>query len=325
LIGREKKGDEYFNLLIQHAKNTDAALLKNAQHILAVTPYNPKGIDLLRKITEASPIYTHALKSFSLNLEPKEYFEKFNQPIEKESIDNKLLLKDTEMLNRSMYHNIKNEVSILTEIIHDSIGDTQDETLLEMREQIQIIFQGIEERRKLEEIKVEEIPTDNYDAIIAIISDTAHDLVDFVNNELAIMHEDVLFVLSDSSENDPHREGFDELKEQVEITQNALNDLKHVNEGIKIKYKYLKVKVLFKKWQNKPKFGNATISLEIENSELKICVDGEKIKSFLSELVENSRKHNAKQADLQIRMAAKIVSSLDEKQNNAGAWKIPED
>jgi K+-sensing histidine kinase KdpD len=139
------------------------------------------------------------------------------------------------------------------------------------------------------------------------------------------MHEDVLFVLSDLSENDPHREGFDELKEQVEITQNALNDLKHVNEGIKIKYKYLKVKVLFKKWQNKPKFGNATISLEIENSELKICVDGEKIKSFLSELVENSRKHNAKQADLQIRMAAKIVSSLDEKQNNAGAWKIPED
>ncbi len=158
MIGREKKGDEYFNLLIQHAKNTDAALRKNAQHILAVTPYNPKGIDLLRKITEASPIYTHALKSLSLNLEPKEYFEKFNQPIEKESIDNKLLLKDTEMLNRSMYHNIKNEVSILTEIIHDSIGDTQDEMLLEMREQIQIIFQGIEERRKLEEIKVEEIP-----------------------------------------------------------------------------------------------------------------------------------------------------------------------
>jgi signal transduction histidine kinase len=323
LIGQEKKGDDYFNLLIQHAKNTDAALLKNAQHILAVTPYNPKGIDLLRKITETSPIYTQALKAFSLNLEPKEYFEMFNQqPIEEEEpIDNQLLLKDTEMLNRTMYHNIKNEISLLKEIIHDISANTQDETLLGMRTHINQIFKGIEKQRKLEETKIKDIPTDNYDAIITIISDTAHDIVDFVNNELAIMREDIEFALSDLSENDPCREGLHDLKQQRKVTQNALNNLKSVNEGIKIKLKYLKVKELFEKWQNNPKLGNATISVEIENPELEICVDGEKIKSFLNELVENSKKHNANKADLQIRMAAKIVSSLDEGQHMPGHKK----
>jgi Tfp pilus assembly protein PilF/anti-sigma regulatory factor (Ser/Thr protein kinase) len=318
LIGREKKGDEYFNLLIQHAKNMDVALLKNAQHILAVTPYNPKGIDLLIKITEASPIYTQALKALTLNLEPKAYFEMFNQPIEEEPIDNSLketVLKDTEMLNRSMYHNIKNEVSILTEIIHGIIAHTQDEMLLEMRDQIQTIFQEIEKRRHLEETKVKEIPADNYDAIIAIISETAHHIVDFVNNELAILQEDIISALRKLSEDDPRREGFNELKEQVEITQNALNNLKSVNEGINIQYKPLKINELFKKWQNNPKLGNATISVEIENPELEIDVDGEKIKSFLSELVENSLKHNTKKADLQIRMASKVVNSLDEGQS----------
>ena len=308
LTKQEKKGNEYFDLLIKNARSFNVGRLESAKHIFTLKPYSQKGIDLLKEITEDSPSYTQALKMLSSNLAPKEYFEMFNQPTEAEPIDNPL--QDTEMLNRSMYHKIKNEVSLLTEIVHEMIADTQDEMLAEIRTRIKKIFEGIQTRRQLEESKVKQIPTDNYETIITIISETAHDIVDFVNNELAIIQEDVLFALSELTANDPRRHGLNDLQKQLNVTQAALNDLKSVNAGIKIKSNHLQVKELFATWRDNPKLSNATISVDMQNPELELYLDKQKVKSILSELVENSLKYNANQADLQINMTAKEVSSI---------------
>lgn len=95
------------------------------------------------------------------------------------------------------------------------------------------------------------------------------------------------------------------------MTRAALNALKSINEGIYIEYTRFPVKHLFAKWAKNAKIKHATISLEIENGDSEFKGDFDAIKSFLSELVENSLRHNpnleadAAQADLSIRITSK--------------------
>ena len=303
LTKQEANGKKYFDWVIKNARDADVGRLQAAMHILAIQPYSHKAIDLLREIIETSPNHTQALRMLSLNLDPKGYFELFNTPTQ-DSTDKPL--QDTEMLNRTLYHKIKNEVSILKEIAHEIIADTetQDEILSEIIRHIEMIFDGIQTRRHQEEAKVQQIPANDYEEIIAIIAQTAHDIVDFVNNELVIIQMDVDEALFDVTENEPRYQGLNELQAQLTVTQAALDDLKSVNEGLKIKNNYLQINALFETWQNNPKLRNATISLDIQEPESEWYLDKQKIKSFLSELIDNSLKHNANQADLKIQFTA---------------------
>ena len=52
LTRQTKEGNQYFDLVIKHAKRSDAERLETAKHILALKPYSPKGINLLKEITE---------------------------------------------------------------------------------------------------------------------------------------------------------------------------------------------------------------------------------------------------------------------------------
>ncbi len=97
---------------------------------------------------------------------------------------------------------------------------------------------------------------------------------------------------------------------QIEYTESALNDLKSVNKGITIHYKPFKVKELFENWKNTPKLQNATLFFDIQNSESVFTGDEQKIKSFLSELIENSLKNNPVQPDLEIRISSEDVNRL---------------
>jgi len=127
LIKQSKPANEYFELAIKNSKQADVTKLRAANHFLAIKPYSQEAIEILKEIHQNSPSYAQARKMLSLNLAPKEYFEMFNQPTQN-------ALKDTEMLNRAMYHKIQNEISILKEIVHEIIADTesQDEMLLDI-------------------------------------------------------------------------------------------------------------------------------------------------------------------------------------------------
>jgi tetratricopeptide (TPR) repeat protein len=298
--GQQAKSNQHIDLAIQNAPEADIGRLQAAKRLFSVEHYNEHAIKRLTEITAASPLYLQAKHLLLPNLGPKELFEMFNQQTEKQ-------FKDTAMLNRSIYHKIQNEVSILKEIVYEIIANTHTDNILSnMLNQIEQMLDGIKSKRNnLEQTKIKQIPTEDYDALIATISQTAHDIVDYANNQLSILSEDIWEALDDLEDpTAPRYQGLEELQAQVKNTQEALDDLKSVNEGIKPKYTRFKVKDLFETWQNNPKLRNATIRLNIQNPETELYGDEPKIKSFLNELVENSLNHNPEQADLQIHINA---------------------
>ncbi|MCP4347434.1 MAG: tetratricopeptide repeat protein [Desulfobacterales bacterium] len=303
LINSSTQGNKYFELAIEHSEDKDAQRIRVAQHIFSVNPYSQDGIDILREITETSPDYSEAFNMLSLNLSPKEYWQMFNTRSDAAS------LRDNEMLNRAIYHKIKNEISILKDIVYEIISDYQgtDSIFSGIIGSINSVFRGIEQRRNKEKEQVKEFPNDDYERIIKIISDTAHDINDFVNNELAVIEADIRDILSELSTGESPYQELQELLSQIKITQRALNDLKNINQGIKIRYTQFQVKELFQNWANNRKLQNATISLDIDNSESVFNGDEQKIKSFLNELVDNSITHNSDKEDLEIRITSKDV------------------
>ncbi|MCP4106474.1 MAG: tetratricopeptide repeat protein [Desulfobacteraceae bacterium] len=302
-IKSEAQGNKYFELAIEHSDDKDAERIRVAQHIFSVNPYSQDGIDILREITETSPKYSEAFNMLSLNLSLKEYWQMFNTRSDAAS------LRDNEMLNRAIYHKIKNEISILKDIVYEIISDYQDTDSIfsGIIGNINSVFKGIEHRRNKEKEQVKEFPDDDYEKIIKIISDTAHDISDFVNNELAVTEADIRDILSELSTGESPYQELQELLIQIKITQGALNDLKNINQGIKIRYTRFQIKELFQNWANNRKLQNAIISLDIDNSESVFDGDEQKIKSFLNELVDNSITHNSDKEDLEIRITSKDV------------------
>lgn len=178
--------------------------------------------------------------------------------------------------------------------------------LSDIIESIERTSEEITRRRNEERARIEQIPADDYEKIVEAISQTAHDISDIVNNELAIIKQYVLRGLK----KDISSQKLERLIEQIEFTESAMNDLKSVNEGIKIHYRPFKVKELFEAWKNNSEIQNATIVSDIQNGESGFVGDIQKIKSFLSELVENALKNNTTKTDLEIRISSKDINGL---------------
>lgn len=253
---------------------------------------------MLQQIAEESPRYSQALEMLTLNLSEEDYFTMVKS-------DYQSGVNDTEILNRAIYHKIANEISILKGIAYRILrfSQAEDPLLIGIINDIEDVLEEVNRRRRLEKSQIATISNDEYEQILAIISKTAHDISDFVNNQLAIIESKTRRAMRKLAVDDPHYKQFEKLLTQLEFTQIALNDLKAINEGIKIKNHHFKIKKLFEKWEANPHIDNASINLDIENGDLEFNGDEEKIKSILNELVENSLKHNPKKLDLNISMS----------------------
>lgn len=227
-------------------------------------------------------------------------------------------LKDTEMFNQAMYHKILNETSMLKIIARRIVAnDKTNDVLSLIIGRIDGIVDKIKGRRAQEKAKVEQIPTSHYRERVEIVRKTAHDIADIVNNELAIIKRRIQRVLMAATQNRFYQK-LVRLLARVESTESALNDLKSINDGIVIRNNSLKVNKFFSEWQATPTLKNATFSYHIQNGESTFVGDAEKIKSFLSELVENSLKHNADKPDLKI-----CMSSMDINETPDTGRKVP--
>lgn len=76
---------------------------------------------------------------------------------------------------------------------------------------------------------------------------------------MATIESEIRFIRYDLPQDKPLYQQLNELLEQIELTQKALNDLKAINDGIKIKPIHFRVKELFEKFTNTPKLHNARI------------------------------------------------------------------
>jgi tetratricopeptide (TPR) repeat protein len=298
----QEQGNKYFNLAIANSDDIEKSLLSSARSIFAHNPYNEIAVKMLQQIAEESPRYSQALEMLTLNLSEEEYFKMVKS-------DYQSGVNDTEILNRAIYHKIANEISILKGIAYRILrfSQTEDPLLTGIINDIEDVLEEVNRRRGLEKSQISTIANDEYEQILAIISKTAHDISDFVNNQLAIIESKTRRAMRKIAVDNPHYKQFEKLLTQLEFTQIALNDLKAINEGIKIKNHHFKIKKLFEKWEANPHIDNASITLDINNGDSEFNGDEEKIKSILNELVENSLKHNAKKLDLNISISTEDI------------------
>ncbi len=189
--GAGEKADTYINNLIEQSDDKDGERLRVAQNLFGVQRQSEKVFEILSEIQEKSPEIQQALTQFIPHFKTPDFFKQFHGA--------EINIKDTAMLNRGMYHKIQNLVAILKDIIYEIIEDNQeDEKLSAILTLILETLNKIKEERKLEQNQIKTIPHDNYQQIIDLISKTAHHIVDFVNNKLSAIREDVLEILEDS-------------------------------------------------------------------------------------------------------------------------------
>jgi len=304
-----EKGNEYFEVAIANSDDKERTLLCSARNILASNPYSETAVEMLQQIAKDSPRYAQALEVLTLNLNEEDYFEMVKT-------DTQSGLSDTEMLNRAMYHKIANEISILKGIAYRILrrSEQEDPLLTGIIQDIESVFSEVDRRRSAQKSEIETISHDDYKSVLAVISKTAHDISDFVNNQLAVIESKTRRAMQKLQPRDAHYSQFEKLLTQLELTQVALNDLKAINEGIRIKYRRFKVQKLFEKWESVPQIDQAQIVLDVQNGNAELNGDEEKIKSALNELVENSLKHNSSQHNLTIRITSQDVM------NPSGIW-----
>lgn len=302
-IYKKKIGEQYFKEAIANTDDKELTLLYIARSILATDPYSYIAVERLQQIPRESPRYAEAKEMLTLNLSQEDYFTMVN------TIDFQNGLSDTEMLNRAMYHKIANEVVILKSIASRILylSKTEDTLLRDIIKSIEDVSNQIDIRKAEQKSKIAQIPNDDYKETLKIISKTAHDISDFVNNELAVIISKTRRAIYKLQPDAPHYNQFNKLLIQLELTQTALNDLKSINEGITIKSHRFPVNKLFEKWEENSKIDRASIYLDISNSEQEFKGDEEKIKSMLQEFVENSLKHNYSKLDLEIQIISKDV------------------
>jgi len=290
---QETQAKYYIDRLLEISDDKDAQKIRIAQELFTINHDSDEAFDLLDEIIETSPHYKEAKQLFGRRAAGKRYFDKFK------TSDDDISVKDTQALNRSMYHKIANEVAILKELAYEVVADypAQNALLQRVMASIDGVLQGVKQRRETEKIQ------GDFQQILQAIEKTAHDVSDFVNNELAIVEEEIRYALDD----DPTapQAALSELLGQIKTTQVALNDLKAINEGINIKYSRFPVSELFEVWLNKSQFAQAALSVDLANGESIFYGDKAKLKSMLNEWVENSLRHNPDKANLTIHMAAR--------------------
>ncbi|MDM8566472.1 ATP-binding protein, partial [Candidatus Halobeggiatoa sp. HSG11] len=301
--GQTTKADNYINNLIDQTDDKDAERLRVAQSLLAVQRQSEKAFAILSDIQQHTPDIQQAINKLLPNFKMADYFTLHQTEIN---------IKDTEMLNRGMYHKIQNLVAILKDIIHEIIEDNQqNEKISAILTIILSTLDKIKQERALEQEQIQTIPHDDYRQIIELISKTAHKIVDFVNNKLSVVREDIHNILEDLPTTDPNYQQFNNLLTYITSTQKALNDLKDINQGIKLKNSKFKIKDLFTVWQNTNKISYANLVLDIQNPDSQFIGDKEKINSFISELIENCLKHNPNQHNLRITIRTRDSGNIN--------------
>ena len=229
------------------------------------------------------------MKAIALNANPQTSYELF--------AGSEASFSDVAMLYRAMYHKIGNEVAILKSIAQRLLRKIEREHTLvnEIVCDLETLQASVARQRAAEKAAVAKIPRDSYHQLIEIVSRTAHDISDEVNNILATIESKTRRAIRKLADDSPLHENFEKLLRQLELTQTALNDLKSIDEGMVIRRHRVPVRKLFEKWEpanwsNKPRIQKARITLNLENANVEFDGDEEKIKSIINELVENTKR-----------------------------------
>ena len=310
LLDREEDGRQQLDTAIEQARNADAAKLRIARELMTASPRDEYANDLLREIAETSPRYMEAQDTLGLNLDSGSHFEAFGQNAAGR-------LQDQTALNRALYHKINNRIAILREVLYEKLVQHEDPLLRDLVDQISGILKGIKERRACadRDSQTGKLGSLNYSATLNVIAETAHDIADFVGNKISSIREQLWESHNALSADDGRIVLYEDLRKHFQRASDALNDLKRINEGIRLQAITVPLKELFDPWLKTPTLrnGHARIQVEFSEASQSVTLDVQKVRGFLDELMENSLKHNAekvKNADLHIEFSVSITAGL---------------
>ena len=309
-LGREDAGKDQLRTAIVESHNAEAATLRIAQVLMAVSPRHKHANQLLRDIEETSPLYAEAQQALGLNLDSSSHFELFGQNATGR-------LQDQAALTRALYHKINNRIAILKEILYEKLSGHEDPLLRDLVGKISDILKGIKELRARadRDSQTGKLGDLNYAATLEIIAETAHDIADFVVNKISSLSEQLWEFHNLLPFGDERIVLHEDLKKHIQRALDALNDLKRINEGIRLQFTTLSLRELFDPWLNTPALrdGRVRIQIDLGEADRSVTVDVEKVRGFLDELVENSLKHNVQKvesADLYIEIFVSVTPGL---------------
>ena len=287
------RGNSFFQLAIDNSNDRDRSLLYAARSALVADPKSKKAIEFLQEIEKKSPFYRAAMKAISLHADSETLYDMH-------SSDRQPNQEDTEILYRSAYHKIINQVAMLKSIAYRIARRSQGEAIVgEIVEKLEAMLANIQEQRDAEQAALREMPhgEGKYREVLKTISETAHDIADKANNELAIVKSKARRAQRRLGSDDAQAPLLEKLAKQIELTEATLNDLKSINEGSAPRRQRFPVRSLFEKWLlvqqgGDNKIEGARIYLEIRNPDSEFDGDEEKLKGVIDELIENSLKHN---------------------------------
>lgn len=295
------KGDTYLRLAIEHSikhsNDKDAIRLQIAQEIFAVKPFSKDGIEILKEIATTSPHYRKAFETLKFNLDIETFFDMFNAPSPGD-------FQDTRELYRAIYHKMINELFILKGILYEMEADAGSNAapITSIIQRVEAMLAELNAKRDEEKINLRQIPEHDYQRMLELIAQTAHDISDIISNSFFRLKADILLLREETLANSPLAQQIERIFTHIETTERALNDLKSVQEGIALHSSTFAVKDIFETWRQTPKFQNASIELDVHDRDAEFYGDLPKIRSMVNELIENAVKHNAEQTNLHIRI-----------------------
>ncbi|MCP4351751.1 MAG: tetratricopeptide repeat protein [Desulfobacterales bacterium] len=296
-------GDKYLQLAINNAAKRDKALLQTANIILSTDPFSRKASEMLQEITESSKQYVQALRILSISLRLEEYFYQFS--------DTELVseMKSKHDLYRHIIHKIGNQVSLLRFLLEEIIRDNEENSnitaLQNIKEKIYNVFELIQDEKDNKAEPESNIDKNDYRKIISEISKLSHDITNKIGNALYLIKHSI--PLLDTPDDESLKNDMNIFMKQLDTTIITLNTLKSINEGIKLNPKYFKINELFANLKHGMKIRNAVISLDLENKNDTFYGDKNKIREIISELIENSVKHNENNENLTISVKAALT------------------
>ena len=311
--------------MINSADNIDSAKLHIARTLILVNPRDEYANKKLSEIDAYSFRYDEAQSAWALNLDSISHFELFGQ----NTTDK---INDEIALNRALYHKINNRIAILNEILHERLPEQQDPFLRTLADRVSDLFVGIKERRIRadEKSKTNQFGfhqfDHNYSQTLSFISDSVHNIIDFVGNAISVLQEMLWEARQNLSNDDSRSILYHDLQQHMGRTSDSLNDLKHINEWIPLRSDLVSLRDLFEKWLETDTLrdGNVRIRVKLPEPECSVSIDVQKVQGFVDELIENSINHNRDKENLHILLSAEGCRFRDIwRKNNSNTWTKP--
>ena len=212
---------------------------------------------------------------------------------------NSNIINTTLELNRAIYHKINNQISILRALFDMAIRKENNHTIKEKLKEIQLkvleIFQIIKDKKDIEK-KIIDLNKNDFDKLIEVILNIAHNIIDKIGNKLHVIKSRLMIL----------KKNYPQIDNQIKTTVATLNNLKDLKQGsLKINIAKFSLQELLKNLKHNMQLNNAFIDFKIINGE--INSDKQKITECINELIENSIRHNSEMVKIDIFIKLEMI------------------